>query len=350
MVTTISSVSGGSIIAAHLADRVRHWPEPGRHLERWDELVADPFKELTSRDLRTWPVLKRLLPWNWLRTSTAVDALQSLYERHLTHLRLAELPERPRFVFCATDLSYAVNWQFERDRVGDFQAGYAAPPPRRWTTARAVAASSCFPPIFGPQRVRLPPKALKGGKDRGKGRDKIVAQLELSDGGLYDNLGLEPVWKDHETVLVSDGGSPFGPSVDEGLIWRLQAYVAVLSEQVGALRKRWLISSYISGVMQGAYWGIGSNARHYDANIGYSEELVGEVISQIRTDLDAFGPAEQAVLENHGYAMAEAAIRRHASTLISGDAEPFRVPNSDWMDESRIRKDLKDSGERRLLK
>ena len=28
----------------------------------------------------------------------------------------------------------------------------------------------------------------------------------LSDGGVYDNLGLETVWKRYQTVLVSDGG------------------------------------------------------------------------------------------------------------------------------------------------
>jgi len=30
--------------------------------------------------------------------------------------------------------------------------------------------------------------------------------LFLTDGGVYDNLGLETAWKNYETILVSDGG------------------------------------------------------------------------------------------------------------------------------------------------
>lgn len=161
-------------------------------------------------------------------------------------------------------------------------------------------------------------------------------------------IALEPVWKDHQTVLVSDSGPPFEASADAGLIWRLQEYIAILSKQVGALRKRWLISDYISGAMEGAYWGIGSDARHYGVDIGFSEELVDDVIAGVRTDLDVFSPAEQAVLENHGYALAEAAIQRHAPTLIAQDA-PYQVPNRDWTDEAKVRQALKGSNKRRLL-
>jgi len=52
--------------------------------------------------------------------------------------------------------------------------------------------------------------------------------MRLTDGGDYDNLGLEPVWKTHQAVLVSDGGAPFDVSEDQGLIWRLSRYSAIL--------------------------------------------------------------------------------------------------------------------------
>ena len=34
-------------------------------------------------------------------------------------------------------------------------------------------------------------------------------RLQLADGGVYDNLGLETVWGRYDTVLVSDAGKPF---------------------------------------------------------------------------------------------------------------------------------------------
>ena len=128
-IDAISSVSGGSIMAAHLADRVRPWPEAGDRLDasEWNSRVAEPFYALASRDLRTWPILKRLLPWNWFRTTTAVETLASLCERHLTRLRLPDLPDRPLFTLCATDMVFGVNWIFRKDQIGDYQAGYVRP-------------------------------------------------------------------------------------------------------------------------------------------------------------------------------------------------------------------------------
>ena len=51
---------------------------------------------------------------------------------------------------------------------------------------------------------------------------------------------------------------------------------------------------------------------------GYAAALVSETIAAVRTDLDAFGEAEQAVLENHGYLLADAAARRPGATSVGG--------------------------------
>jgi len=48
-VATISSVSGGSILSAHLTQTIPSWPQPGEILPSWDERVAQPFKEFVRR-------------------------------------------------------------------------------------------------------------------------------------------------------------------------------------------------------------------------------------------------------------------------------------------------------------
>ena len=353
-VDTITSVSGGSILAAHLATVVTDWPAPGEVVDDWESQVAAPFREFTSRDIRTWPVLNRLLPWNWLRSDTAVRTLADQYERYLTSMRLTDLPSRPRFVLCATDMTFGVNWIFDsgdgqrrKARMGDYQAGYR-PLHEDWPLALAVAASSCFPPVFNPLRPDIDPQSLKGGDYHGDDRAKLIEQLELSDGGVYDNMGLEPVWKDHQTVLVSDGGAVFEAERDTGLIWRLNRYAAVAGRQGSALRKRWLISNFVAGMMDGTYWGLGSVAAHYEGAPGYPDGLVDAVIEEIRTDLDRFSEAETSVLENHGYLLADAALSRHAPKLISADA-PSRPPHPDWMDAQRVRAALAHSHEREIF-
>jgi NTE family protein len=186
-------------MAALLATVLTRRPAPlTGALPDWEEVVAGPVREFTAADRRTGPILKRLLPWNWFRKSTGVEALASEYHAHLTDLRLVQLPAQPNFVLCATDMVFGVNWIFERDRTGDFRAGYMTPPPADWPLARAVAASSCFPPVFNPLPLSLDPIAVRGGTfPAGPQRDALVGRMQLTDGGDYDNLGLEPVWKSH---------------------------------------------------------------------------------------------------------------------------------------------------------
>jgi NTE family protein len=356
-IDAISSVSGGSILAAHLADRIRPWTAPEAVIPDWHARVEVPFHNIAGRNVRTWPILNRLLPWNWLRDSTGVETLAAQYERYVTRLRLLELPDRPRFLINATDVPFGVNWIFDsltmdsaKGRAGDYQAGYLRPLPD-WPLARAVAASSCFPPVFNPLPLRLKPETLSGGIYQGADRDRLVAGIRLSDGGVYDNLGLEPVWKTYRAVLVSDGGAIFEPEADRGVFWRLQRYVTIVDSQARALRKRWLISSFIRGDLLGTYWGMRSVAAHYGPSGGYPDVLVHEIIAKIRTDLDAFSAAEIAVLMNHGYILADTAVRRHVVPLIESGGlpeltvtpAPARIPYPEWMEEQAVRRAMKDS-------
>ena len=225
-VDTISSVSGGSIVAAHVMERVRPWPAPGSSFPNWESAVAQPFRDFTARDLRTGAVVRRIASRS--RPGAAAEALAARYAA-LTNRTLPELPERPRFVFCATDMAFGVNWVFERTRMGDYRAGYKAPPPD-WPVARAVAASSCFPPVFDPLPLGLAPRDLTGGDVAPSAeRDKLVRGLRLTDGGVYDNMGLEPVWKDHAAVFVSDGGATFDYGVGQNELARLLRYSTIIT-------------------------------------------------------------------------------------------------------------------------
>src|SRR6185312_5039309 len=80
---------------------------------------------------------------------------------------------------------------------------------------------------------------------------------------------------------------------------------------------------------------------------GYDERLVAETIVTVRTDLDAFGEAEQAVLENHGYLLADAALRADGLTAAAGiEPRPPLPPHPRWMDPERVRAALGASSRR----
>ena len=61
--------------------------------------------------------------------------------------------------------------------------------------------------------------------------------------------------------------------------------------------------------------------------------------------MDSFTDAESKILENHGYFMADLAIRRHARHLDVTGAE-FRVPHRDFLDTDTVRAALRVSHSR----
>ncbi|MGB9376394.1 MAG: patatin-like phospholipase family protein [Mycobacteriales bacterium] len=345
-VDTVSAVSGGSLLAAFLADLAPVWPADGR-LPEFDSKVAPALRSFTKKNIRTMWVLRRAAPWNWGDSTVAVEGLVRRYE-DITSLHLAELPANPRYIFSATDLSWGVNWVSERARVGSYPAGYVQS--SEWSVARAVAASSCFPPAFEPMPVNLAPEQFHGGHERRERRAALIAKLRLADGGLYDNLGLEPVWKDHSVLLVSDGGATFDAAAVEGTFKTVGRYLAVQSRQASALRKRWLIAGFKKEVMRGVYLGIGSTTTSFAVGApGYSDDLVDEIISEVRTDLDFFSDAEAEVLQNHGYMLADVAMRSHGQAWIDSGVPPLNVPFPTWLDEGLVRSALVDSAKKRTL-
>jgi NTE family protein len=313
--------------------------------------VDRPVRDLTKRNIRTLWALRRLAPWNLAQSTVAVEQLERQYAEHVSKLLLQELPARPRFVFCATDMSFGINWVSERSRIGSYLAGYVSPPPD-WSLARAIAASSCFPPVFDPLPLTgIDPERFKGGRaTRSEERDALIKGLRLTDGGVYDNMGLEPVWKDTRTVLVSDGGAPFDFEPDAGFFARLGRYQSIVSRQAGAVRKRWLIANFEQDEMDGTYWRIGGAPTTYEKGApGYSKDLARNKIATIRTDLDYFTDAEAGALQNHGYLLVDAALRSHAPALLPATMPALNVPDKKWMDENKVEAALDESGHRKVL-
>ncbi len=103
------------------------------------------------------------------------------------------------------------------------------------------------------------------------------------------------------------------------------------------------LSGLAAGWEECVEWEIGAAAHPP----GYEPGLVEEVIAAVRTDLDAFGEAEQAVLENHGYLLADAAMRERGLATVGGiEVQPPEPPHPRWMSEARVREALVASARR----
>jgi NTE family protein len=370
----VASVSGGSILNGVLATRwSRLRPGGEGAFTNFDDEMAGPVRAFCRRDLRT-PLLigTRLDPANWgvlIRDFGSVSAnfLAAAYEP-LYRQCLADLPApgpgAPRFVFCATCVQTGACWHFHGGpgaRMGDFYTGYCDA--GHVPVSDAVAASSAFPPGFSALRLRgagpfsrLDPWGevrVVSAKRGDPGAGTPPAPVLLTDGGVYDNLGVEPVWARCGALLVSDAGRPFESVARSGqsLVARLGRAVDISIDQVGAVRRRWLVDEFVQGRRRGALWAIHTLREDFglpDAR-GYGDPA-RRLFNRVRTDLDAFGNDEIGCLENHGYALADAALRARAPALCPNPAAPFR-----WPDEARCGDDaaaaaLRGSGRRHVLR
>jgi NTE family protein len=341
-IDTFTSVSGGSIMAAQLATFMKGATRtPGQPIDGFDEGVAEPMRSFAATDPRTGAALARLKPSKWFTPGAQSEALAAAYALGPAPGRLDDLPETPRFVFLASDMRFRDQWVFDtgKRQVGSRQAGFG--PLGNWTLAQAVAASSCVPGAFSVVKAKQHPSTLRDGEYKEKDRDELVREIDLSDGGMFDNLGLEPVWEDHAIVLVSDAAPSFKPEPQVGWLWSALRQGVILLEQATEVRKRWLISNFLADKLRGAYWGIASKPSSYrlEANhTAYSEELIRDYIAPIRIDLDVFSMGEIAVLENHGYLMAEIALQRHVKDLHEGPWPEAVAPHEDWLGKDKTAK------------
>jgi NTE family protein len=334
---TFSSVSGGSIANGLLA---KVWPSLTKNGNGVFTNLVDayeaPLRAFCGEDLRTGAlVTTRLNPANWAALAGAdhsvTDFLSHAYEDRLVgRLSLGDLAKiqadhGKRFIFCSSSLQTGVDFHFSGDGVGDWQIGQAEAP--EVLVADAIAASSAFPIAFPPLVFRFDPSRFTRNSGRLADVDlkqQLRRRVVLSDGGVYDNLGLEPVWKDHGMVLCSDGGKPFAIAPDPGVsaVPRLLRAQDVIGNQALALRKRWLVASFQTGVYSGAYWGVGTEIDGYPQHGAGYRDLVLTRLRKVRTDLNVFSDSEQLVLMNHGWALADAAIRSY----LPKDQLPASLP------------------------
>ncbi len=322
----ISSVSGGSIAAGVLALAWSDldFDDNGRGAEFVD-LVEKPIRALAEHTLDFSSALEGLV----LPGQSVSDRLTAAYREHLFgKATLQHLPEAPVFIINATNVGSGALLRFTRAYLADWRVGRIDAPGIE--LARAVACSSAFPPVLSPSRLELKDAAWieEEGNDlaTAEQRDELV----LTDGGVYDNLGIETAWKRCRTVLVSDGGGQMGPDDDPAGDWgrHMVRVMKVIDNQVRVLRKRQVIEGFKRGDRSGVYLGIRSDISHYDLpdSLPAPQEQTLR-LAEMPTRLASMEALDQERLINWGYAICDTGLRKH---LVLGTArsEGFPFPQS----------------------
>jgi NTE family protein len=320
----ISSVSGGSMTSGSLALAWRDLDfDANGHARGFQNAFVEPVRKLAGRTIDVWAIiLGILLPGsigNWYAR---------LLKGSLGKATLQDLPDRPRFVINATNLQSAVLWRFEKPYMRDYRVGEIKSP--RTELATAVAASGGFPPLLSPTTLH----PAEGDWTPATGMDlqmpPYTTSVELSDGGVYDNLGLETAWKRYKTILISDGGGHIGGKPKVNHDWARQALrvLGVIDSQVRALRKRQAIDGFVRGDRTGTYWGIRSEIADYGlANALPCPADKTLELARTPTRLKKMDSVLQERLINWGYAVCDAALRKWVDQSLAAPGG-FPYPNS----------------------
>lgn len=340
-VTHLSTVSGGSLlVAAAMSANGMAWPSSGTY--RGDIFPA-LRRLLTTVDLFSVRAIgwagalrfnRRLLT---ARSSVVADLL---FDRWGVTGRVRDLPSSPSWSINATSLHSGKNWRFSAREMGDWRFGRHYAPDVR--LADAAAASAAVPYVLGALWLDLPTEGWF--KTDPATRKPLVrtqppaTRIGLWDGGAYENLGLEAIYKPGQApepdafVVCSDASGPVPAYGAASPLAILKGRLAgprlfdIASDQIRALRSRMFMRDVEGGSLKGALFKMGVSVRDvdirtrrsrperdYDAYLGDAE--VRAALGH-PTDLKAMSPTVFERIARHGFEVADTVLTTHSLALF----------------------------------
>ncbi len=309
----VSSVSGGSITAGVLG---RAWDDL-----RWnddsvatnlDALVVDPVMRMAGKSIDARSIIAGVL----LPGRTVGQGVASAYRKHLygkdTLQNLPTDDDGPRFVINATNVQTGKLFRFSRPYQGDWTVGLWNDPTT--SLADAVTASSAFPPVLSPRTIK-PAETLDQATAGPNAGSDFTEKLWLSDGGVYDNLGLETALKRYRTILVAMAAAPSAPNESRSATGPNTASASPRSSTARYVRSGsdQIIDLYKNTFRRGTYWGIKADVEDY----GLPDPLDIPARNRdnargVPTRLKKLDVATRRDLANWGYVIADTPLRTWA--------------------------------------
>lgn len=281
----ISTVSGGTLLAGLIFHHNNlQWPSS---VQFRDNVAKAVRTSLTDTDIQCEALLRLLLPCNWryipFRANVLADTIRSGWGIKAT---LNDLPPSPIWAVNATTVETGRRWRFRaspnsralgRQTMGDGVLGYSYD--QALPLASAMATSAAFPGGISPLVLKTKGRKwfLPNFADPTKPDLNIQPQFRsyhLADGGVYDNLGLEPIFDHGENILrpgtncnyiiSSDAGAPLNVQ-KWGFLSQLLGFslrtVNIMGAQQRNLRVRSLVNAFEKNRVKGIFINIAEPAR-----------------------------------------------------------------------------------------
>jgi predicted acylesterase/phospholipase RssA len=296
-VEQICAVSGGSILAAHLGTKWSSYSLVNTFKSVASELIGAVEGGVREKVIHRLPLyyIASWLPYCGRLNATWV--LQTQYNKLYKNAGLISPdPAAPDIHLLATNLTSPKSafcfTAKQCEKHPPLQGGSTfSPGPLR--LGSAVAASSAFPGLFPPLELRA--------KDLGVTQAELGgAQVYLTDGGVFDNLGVRALRGLHrvnpfDLMLVSDAGAKLDEMHDVSYLrsWNaLPRIIDVMGERV------WELENERAGSVECLC------SIHATTSSPFIHPAIQRILGAVRTDLDGFSKLLIRSLICHGYEVA----------------------------------------------
>jgi NTE family protein len=337
-VAQLSTVSGGSlVVAAVLAKAQMQWPSSSDYCGR---LYPELRNLVTTTDLFSFKAIgwTGLFRFNHRLVGHRAQVLAELLaERWGVDGAIRDLPDRPVWWINTTCFETGKNWRFGKREMGDWQFGRHYDPP--FLLAEAAAASAAVPYAIGALRLQIPAEGwYRTDPATRRPLEKIsppITSVRLWDGGAYENLGLEGLYKPQQGLLgcdfliCSDASGPLPDPIESSPLGLLKGHLVsprlfdICSNQIRSLRARMLMASVTCGSVNGALLRMGNSVRDIDLKAGrlrspetydvFQADCDVALALRYPTDLRAISESHFDGIARHGYEIADAVLTVHSS-------------------------------------
>lgn len=319
-VEVVSSTSGGSILVAQLfhldtdssdgegSEQALVWPTSEQLLTL---VMAQTEAKIVDESLENGFIRRMFRPSNWFKFGHRANLMAEVIKKRWgISAQMKDLPMRPSWVINGAANITGSRWFVQKDKaghkMGSHDIGFADA--GDFSIADAVALSAAYPGVIGPYRLDSQNYNWDYAQNGEDNQSLLQSKkgLYLSDGGLYDNLGIEPlfnleqsslVYSNTDYLVVSDAGNGLKRQ-RLAPVWRpllrTIRLINVINQQVRALRLRTLVSFFDNNPSQGLYIPIGTSFCQWKED----REIKGEVIPQALLDYRFLSLAEVTIAKN----------------------------------------------------
>ena len=311
----IASVSGGSITTGILA-------------MNWDKIDWNGKSDgVATHEAMTQHFIKPLMDATSLSIDVGVSVLGFVpgisggnqlarsYDKHIFHhAKLNTITGSRRFLFCAANLQTGGLVRFTKEYVADWQAFFSTT--HNIKLSEAVAASSGFPPILAPLRLDLSQETVTAPAGARYDSEALRKNPVLVDGGVYDNIGLEPIWKRCGILFAANAGSNNPAKASQFRLGMMMRVVSTFLDVLVNWRERMLVNMFRNQLgdalkeRNGAFWTIRTPTHNLAWDGFKASPAQLKLAADMATRLKKFPVATQRAAVLAGYSYADGTIRK----------------------------------------